>query len=454
MRLREDQLFPLADIRLILPSERLLNDVRNYFATLIKHHSYKLSSELTDNSAACVNLSPVENSNQLNNMNVNEVSSQPLSVLRQASITDSCQCRGNNCEKCSAKADLQPTNLQPRHDLFNPYELMPSSQGYVNTKLNEFKIDKLSWMFLKRFHPLKIPDILNQIKYIVVNSHISGQEEFLFHFNDAYSSSVKTFEMELSQLKLNTSSATLTAFNTKEEIVAIYILSSIQNNVLITPKDNESSINNTYCITGETSDVKIARSRLTKLNFSYESYKSKSLQYNSSELNVYRPKESTIPLMISEPDKVVFLSTVVRPSKRDIIVTIKAGDLLQEDVAIIVNPTDKQLSLGGLVSQEILKKAGREIQRELENLLLVYQGGLRTADNVVTGGYKSGYKQIIHAIGPKTFNDYSSASEELIATFYNCLTRVDELELTSVAIPAMGSGIISKDLLITLNRCG
>jgi len=115
-------------------------------------------------------------------------------------------------------------------------------------------------------------------------------------------------------------------------------------------------------------------------------------------------------------------------------VAVVCGDLTEEDSDAIVNPANRNLAHGGGVAGAIVRRGGEEIQRESWAKAPVEVGGA-----VVTGAGRLRCRWVIHAVGPV----WGEGGEEakLRAAVASALARAEELGLSSVAMPAISTGI-------------
>lgn len=114
------------------------------------------------------------------------------------------------------------------------------------------------------------------------------------------------------------------------------------------------------------------------------------------------------------------------------------GDLTEERVDAIVNAANAQLAHGGGVAGAISRRGGPQIQAESD--AWVRQHGLVRHDHpAVTGGGRLPCRHVIHAVGPVWGEGNEDA--KLTAAVSGSLAVASELGLTSLALPAISTGI-------------
>ena len=113
------------------------------------------------------------------------------------------------------------------------------------------------------------------------------------------------------------------------------------------------------------------------------------------------------------------------------------GDITEQDVDAVVNAANQGLAGGGGVDGAIHRAAGA---RELQDACRAI-GGCATGDAVATPGFALRARWIIHAVGPR-YRDGRQGEPELLASCYRrCLEVADDLEVRSIAFPAISTGI-------------
>jgi O-acetyl-ADP-ribose deacetylase (regulator of RNase III) len=101
----------------------------------------------------------------------------------------------------------------------------------------------------------------------------------------------------------------------------------------------------------------------------------------------------------------------------------------------IVNAANADLLPGGGVSGTIHQAAGPELAAECRSLAPIKPGHA-----VITGGHGLPNRYVIHCLGPVYGVDEPSAAL-LGGCYRNALRLADELELVSVAFPAISTGV-------------
>jgi O-acetyl-ADP-ribose deacetylase (regulator of RNase III) len=114
------------------------------------------------------------------------------------------------------------------------------------------------------------------------------------------------------------------------------------------------------------------------------------------------------------------------------------GDLTQEDVDAIVNAANAQLQHGGGVAGAIVRRGGKEIQTE-SNTWVRQHGPVSHAEPAYTGAGKLACRYIIHAVGPVWGE--GDEDNKLAAAVNGTLELADRLKLSSIAFPAISTGI-------------
>jgi O-acetyl-ADP-ribose deacetylase (regulator of RNase III) len=114
------------------------------------------------------------------------------------------------------------------------------------------------------------------------------------------------------------------------------------------------------------------------------------------------------------------------------------GDITIEDVDAIVNAANEFLQHGGGVARTISKKGGAAIQEE-SNAWVLQHGRVSHANPAWTSGGLLPAKYVIHAVGP-VWGD-GDEDNKLKAAVTGSLRVADELQCSSIALPAISTGI-------------
>ena len=120
------------------------------------------------------------------------------------------------------------------------------------------------------------------------------------------------------------------------------------------------------------------------------------------------------------------------------ILQIVQGDITVEEVDAIVNAANEHLQHGGGVARTISQKGGPTIQKESDAWVREH-GRVSHAAPAWTSGGRLPAKYVIHAVGP-VWGD-GDEDEKLEAAVTGSLRLADELRCSSVAMPAISTGI-------------
>lgn len=119
-------------------------------------------------------------------------------------------------------------------------------------------------------------------------------------------------------------------------------------------------------------------------------------------------------------------------------VIIVKGDITDLEVDAIVNAANSYLKHGGGVALAIVKKGGRIIQEESDKYVQEH-GPVPVGNVAVTSAGNLKAKYVIHAVGPVYGEE--RGDEKLASAIKSALYKAEELKLTSIALPAISTGI-------------
>lgn len=119
-------------------------------------------------------------------------------------------------------------------------------------------------------------------------------------------------------------------------------------------------------------------------------------------------------------------------------ITLKQGDLTEEDADAIVNAANDGLCHGGGIAGAIVRKGGQIIQDESDRL-----GRVKTGSAAITCAGKLKCRWVIHAVGPVWPGGRTpEENDRLLASCVAASLEIArEKNLRSVALTAISSGI-------------
>ena len=130
-------------------------------------------------------------------------------------------------------------------------------------------------------------------------------------------------------------------------------------------------------------------------------------------------------------------------------VTLKQADLTEEVVDAIVNAANDRLSHGAGVALAINKASNGAVQQQ--STAITRQHGLLQVSQVAHTGAGGSLKckYVIHTVGPEQYKHKDKSQQLLWMACTNTLALAEKLEVTSLAIPPISSGIfgVPKDVV-------
>jgi O-acetyl-ADP-ribose deacetylase (regulator of RNase III) len=122
-------------------------------------------------------------------------------------------------------------------------------------------------------------------------------------------------------------------------------------------------------------------------------------------------------------------------------IAVVTGDITRLDVDAIVNAANESLLPGGGVCGAIHRAAGPELEAECRRI-----GHCPTGEARITAGYRLPARHVIHTVGPVWQGGTRGEPALLTGCYRNSLALAQQHGLSSIAFPAISTGIFGYPL--------
>ncbi|XP_072048530.1 protein mono-ADP-ribosyltransferase PARP14-like [Amphiura filiformis] len=119
-----------------------------------------------------------------------------------------------------------------------------------------------------------------------------------------------------------------------------------------------------------------------------------------------------------------------------IVVELNDGDILTANTDVIVNSTNEEFDLEGPLSRAIIRRAGETVRDECEKIS-GDRGAMRAGVAMTSAGNLRHSKHIAHIMMDRDRDDVTILKDRIQKT----LEMTDEWRMTSIAFPAIGTGV-------------
>lgn len=120
-------------------------------------------------------------------------------------------------------------------------------------------------------------------------------------------------------------------------------------------------------------------------------------------------------------------------------IILKVGDIVAEEVDVIVNAANSKLTGGGGVDGAIRRAGGPKIAEECGRITKI-AGRCRPGHAVITSGGDLFAKHIVHAVGPVWHGGKDGEDEVLGLAYLHCLAIAYKVRAKTVSFPSISTG--------------
>ncbi|XP_041947801.1 protein mono-ADP-ribosyltransferase PARP14-like isoform X3 [Alosa sapidissima] len=124
-----------------------------------------------------------------------------------------------------------------------------------------------------------------------------------------------------------------------------------------------------------------------------------------------------------------------------VLIAVSKADICKFQADAVVNAANEDLKHIGGLALALLNAAGRQLQSDCDRYTSKH-GPLRPGDAIITEAGRLPCKHVVHAVGPRfSDTDRKTAVQRLTRAITESLNRASGANCTSIAIPAISSGI-------------
>ncbi|XP_063060298.1 protein mono-ADP-ribosyltransferase PARP14-like [Engraulis encrasicolus] len=134
-----------------------------------------------------------------------------------------------------------------------------------------------------------------------------------------------------------------------------------------------------------------------------------------------------------------------------VLIAVSKSDICKFQADAVVNAANEDLKHIGGLALALLNAAGQLLQSDCDRYTSKHRS-LRPGESIITGGGRLPCKHVVHAVGPRfSDTDRKTAVHRLKRAIHSSLERASEAHCSSIAIPAISSGIFGFPLDLCAN---